>query len=151
MDSGTTLGKTSCLLEFDRTSCSQLLKKGKIHFDEVVNESAKWSERHTMKGYRKITNQVKEQLDIWIHQHPNVRPTLITRDALLVKNKVTGEKELVGKLLLEIPVQELHNDMLLPVNKGGFAGAIILRRDATETLTKGAKTSNGDAQAVMRL
>jgi hypothetical protein len=43
---------------------------------------------------------------------------------LLIKNKVTGEKEQVGKLLLEILVRELHNDMLLPVNKGGFAGAI---------------------------
>jgi hypothetical protein len=27
-----------------------------------------------------------------------------------------------GKLLLEIPVWELHNDMLLPINEGGFAG-----------------------------
>ncbi len=30
----------------------------------------------------------------------------------------------MGKLLLEIPVRELQNDMLLPVNKGGFAGAL---------------------------
>jgi hypothetical protein len=27
-----------------------------------------------------------------------------------------------GKLLLKIPVRELHNDMLLPLNKDGFAG-----------------------------
>jgi hypothetical protein len=73
--------------------------------------------------YSKITNAIKERLDIWIREHPNVRPSPITRDTLLVKNKVTGEKERVGKLILKIPVRKLHNDMLLPVNKGGFAGA----------------------------
>jgi hypothetical protein len=31
-------------------------------------------------------------------------------------------KERRGKLLFEIPVRELHNDMLMPINKGGFAG-----------------------------
>jgi hypothetical protein len=46
----------------------------------------------------------------------------ITRYTRLVKNKVTGEKE-VGKLLLKIPVRELHNNMMLPLNQGRFAGA----------------------------
>jgi hypothetical protein len=41
---------------------------------------------------------------------------------LLVKDPLTGLKERRGKLLLEIPVRELHNDMLLPINKGGFSG-----------------------------
>jgi hypothetical protein len=39
-------------------------------------------------------------------------------------------KEQRGKLLLEIPVGELHNDMLLPINKGGFSGV----RDAEGTI-----------------
>jgi hypothetical protein len=81
--------------------------------------------RCTIEGFSKITNEeVKQKLDIWIRQHPNVRPSPITRDIILINNKVTGEKEQVGKLLLEIPVGELHSDMLLSVNKGGFAGAI---------------------------
>jgi hypothetical protein len=37
-----------------------------------------------------------------------VRPSPITRDMLLVKNKATGEIERVGKLLLKIPVREKH-------------------------------------------
>jgi hypothetical protein len=44
-------------------------------------------------------------------------------DTLLVKKEMTGGKEQAGKLLLEIPVCKIHNNMLLPVNKGGFAGA----------------------------
>ena len=51
-----------------------------------------------------------------------MRPSPITRDTLLVENPLTGLKERRGKLLLEIPVRELHNDMLLPINEGGFAG-----------------------------
>jgi hypothetical protein len=69
-----------------------------------------------------VTTEIKEALDIWICDHSSVQPSPITRDTLLVENPSTGLKERRGKLLLEIPVCELHNDMLQPLNKGGFAG-----------------------------
>jgi hypothetical protein len=71
----------------------------------------------------RLPMQLKKKKDHWVGEHPNVRPSPITRDTLLVKNKVTGKKKRVGKLLLEIPDRELHNNMLLPVNKDGSAGA----------------------------
>jgi hypothetical protein len=121
--SGATILETSRLLELNESRCRRLFSKGKIRVDKAINESAKWSGSRQRRHYSKIKNTLKERLDIWIREHPNVRPSPITSDTLLVKNKVTGEKERVGKLILEIPVRELHNDMLLPVNKGGFEGA----------------------------
>ena len=47
----------------------------------------------------------------------------ISNDALLKLNPVTGKKERVPKLLLQIPVRELHNDLLKPVEEGGLAEA----------------------------
>ena len=91
--SGATLVETSRLLELDESRCRRLFSKGKIRVENAINESAKWSERRQRKGYSKITKDTKEKLDVWIREHPNVRPSPITRDTLLVKNKVTGEKE----------------------------------------------------------
>jgi hypothetical protein len=121
--SGVTILETCRLLELDESRCRRLFSKGEIRVENAINESAKWSGSRQRRGYSKITDAIKEKIDIWVREHPNVRPSPVTRDTLLVKNKVSGEKERVGKLLLEIHVRESHNDMLLPVNKGGFAGA----------------------------
>ena len=121
--SGASVLETSRLLELDESRCRRLFSKGEVRVENAMNETGKWSYTRPNKGYSKITTAIKEKLDIWIREHPNVRPSPITRDTLLIRNKATGEKERVGKLLLEIPVRDLHNDMLLPVNKGGFAGA----------------------------
>jgi hypothetical protein len=42
---------------------------------------------------------------------------------LLVHNLETGQKECLNKLLLQISIRELHNDMLLPPDQGGFKEA----------------------------
>jgi hypothetical protein len=118
-----TILEMSRLLDLIESRCCRLFSQGAIRVENAINESAKWSGSRQRRGNSKITNAIKEKIDIWVREHPNVCPSPITRDTLLVKNKVTGEKERIGKLLLEIPVRELHNDMLLPVNKGGFAGA----------------------------
>ena len=67
----------------------------------------------------------------WIISHPRVVNSPITRDTLLVKNPETKQKERVGKLLLEIDVRELHNDLIeLPVEKGGKGGGLAEARDS---------------------
>ncbi len=43
------------------------------------------------------------------------------KDALLVLNSETREKERVGKLLLEISVCELHNSLIGKEEDGGLA------------------------------
>ena len=61
----------------------------------------------------------------WIINHPHVIPSPIARDTVLVKvptNDGGFTKERVGKLLLEISVRELHQDLIRPPPIG-FNGA----------------------------
>jgi hypothetical protein len=55
--------------------------------------------------------------------HENAIASPIAKDTLLVLSKETGEKEGVGKLLLEISVRELHNSLIGLVEDGGLASA----------------------------
>jgi hypothetical protein len=55
--------------------------------------------------------------------HPNVVESPIANKTILVHNLGTGQKERVNKLLLQISIWELHNDMLLPPDQGGFKEA----------------------------
>ena len=110
------------VFDLEKQSCKRLFQKGEVRYLNAATAEAKWAEKVKLKGFSKITPVIKEGLDHWIRGHPNVQPSPITQDTLLVYNPVTGVKERTGKLLLEISVRELHNDMLLPENKGGFAG-----------------------------
>jgi hypothetical protein len=47
----------------------------------------------------------------------------ISNDVLLKLNPVIGIKDRVPKLLLQIPVRELHNDLLKPIEEGGLLEA----------------------------
>ena len=65
------------------------------------------------KGSSKIVALVPQIVD-WVRTHPNVVPSLQMRDTLIIN----GER--VGKLLLEIPVRELHNSIIKPAEEGGL-------------------------------
>jgi hypothetical protein len=71
-----------------------------------------WSCVKNRKGYSKVSLSLRKSLLQWILDHPSVVPSPISKDTLLVRNPDTGVKERVGKLLLEISVRELHNDLL---------------------------------------
>ena len=122
-NTGVTNNQIATVLELDKRTCRRLFKKGEVRFQNATTTDAKWAEKVPLKGFSKVTSEIKEALDQWVCDHPNVRPSPITQDTLLFKNPLTGLKERIGKLLLEIPVRELHNDRLLPTNEGGFAGS----------------------------
>jgi len=73
------------------------------------------------RGHRKITIAVKEAIVSWVHQHENVVTSPIYSKTLLVKRPGSIEKQRVPKLLLEIPVRELHNLLVAPIDQGGLA------------------------------
>ena len=75
-------------------------------------EGLSWSSVEARKGHSRITKAVKEALHGWVLDHPRVVDSPLTNDTLLVLNEATGKKERVGKLLLEISVRELHNDLI---------------------------------------
>ena len=108
-----------------------------------------WSLLAKRKGHRKVTGLVRKALFAWIRDHPRVVPSPITNDTLLVMNEATGQKERVGKLLLEIPVRELHNDLIElppPEGRGGGlpeardeSGKIVISETALRSLVAAMK------------
>ena len=81
-----------------------------------------WSSLPPRLKAQKVPDAVRSQLQEWIKQHPCSIVSPIKSDTLLVKDK-DGNKVKMPKLLLECTPRELHNDMLKPLDKGGFAGA----------------------------
>ena len=90
-----------------------------------------WSLVEARKGYTKITSAVKAALHAWVLNHPRVVNSPIANETLLVKNPATGEVERVSKLLGEISIREMHNDLIaLPISQGGPGGGLAEARDA---------------------
>ena len=88
-----------------------------------VSRNEKWLTilKRYWRGHRKITPAVKEAIVSWVRQHGNVATLPIYSETLLVKGPGSSEKHRVPKLLLEIPVRELHNLLLAPTDQGGLA------------------------------
>jgi len=103
----------------------RLLKnaKAKRGLLSSMESGVEWSRRRKRKRWQKISQDVRDKVYAWIVDHEMVVESPIANDALLKLNLVTGEKERVPKLLLQIPVRELHNDLLKPVEEGGLLEA----------------------------
>jgi hypothetical protein len=92
-----------------------LFKKARAKRLLLKTETAKvkWSVKKKRNRFTKITQTVQAN-------HPHIINSPIAKDTLLVMN-AQGVKERVSKLLLEIPIRELHNDLMLPPREGGLA------------------------------
>ena len=91
-------------------------------------EGVSWSQVKARRGHRKVTEEIRMALHEWIFAHPRVVNSPIANDTLLVLNPQTGKKERTGKLLLEISVRELHND-LISTEQGGLVNGLGEARD----------------------
>jgi hypothetical protein len=77
------------------------------------------------KGFTRITPEVIEQVQKWITAHDFVIDSPIAKDTLKVYDPETGKKtKTVGKLLLQIPIRELHNDLVAAAEKGDLPGLL---------------------------
>ena len=93
-------------------------------------EGVSWSQVKARKGHSKITEAVRAALHDWVLNHPRVVNCPIAKETLLVRDEETKDLVRVGKLLLEITVRELHNDLIeLPVEQGGSGGGLAEARD----------------------
>ena len=93
-------------------------------------EGISWSQVRRRRGHSKITPEIRVLLHEWVLSHPRVVNSPIANETLLVKDRDTGKKERVGKLLLEITIRELHNDLIeLPIEQGGAGGGLASARD----------------------
>ena len=70
--------------------------------------------------YQKVSNEIRKELHKWIFQHPHVICCPDKRDTLLIidPDNVDGEKIRVAKWLLQIPLTELHQDLLSTGDQG---------------------------------
>mmetsp|Transcript_5084 Transcript_5084/g.7971 ORF Transcript_5084/g.7971 Transcript_5084/m.7971 type:complete len:182 (+) Transcript_5084:2-547(+) len=92
------------------------LREGKRQREALAsNEDRKimWSQLKKKKGYSKVSEQLRKELQEWILDHPSVVPSPITNETLLIADPDNPtHKKRVAKLLLEISIRELHNDLL---------------------------------------
>ena len=82
-----------------------------------------WSQVAKRKGHSKVTPEIWKKLFQWFLDCEYIIPSPIANDTLLVSNPDRNEKEHVSKLLLEIPMRELHNLLISSPDEGGLAEA----------------------------
>jgi hypothetical protein len=83
-----------------------------------------WSKVKARIGHSKVTPTIRQKLHEWILGHHHVIDSPIAKDCLWIKDPEAPEgRKRVGKLLLEISVRELHNDLVDTPENGGLAEA----------------------------
>jgi hypothetical protein len=102
-------------LGFKKSSGCRLLNrlKAKRHALRNTVNARRWFHiiRRKRKSATNIKPETRKAICNWVVNHPNVVHSPIASDTILVKN-LLNEKTRVGKLLLEIPVRELHNQLV---------------------------------------
>ena len=71
-----------------------------------------------------LSRKLINKLHAWIENHPHAIHPPNVKDSVFLK--INGFMVKKQKHLLQMPVRELHNDMILPSSEGGFYGAITL-------------------------
>ena len=64
------------------------------------------------KDYSKFIPTFKAKLNEWIYNHPNVVKSSNSKDTIKMKIPGTNVKEIDPKYYLQIPVHELHKDLM---------------------------------------
>ena len=106
-----------------RSSARRLVIKASMQRRKLTNaeKDTSWSIISQRNKYNTQQNSLNRLLFEWILNHPHIISSPIHRDTVLVKVTQPNEltiKERVGKLLLEISVRELHQDLLKPPPTG---------------------------------
>ena len=90
----------------------------------LVNKkgNVKWSSvSKRRKRYSLINDSLKILIQNRIIKHPSVVASPIAKYTILVRDKITGNKDQrVGKYLIQISIRELHNDLIKSKNEGGL-------------------------------
>ena len=82
-----------------------------------------WCQIPVKKTYSKITPLIRNALKDWIFNHDHVKQSAFARDRMKVCIDNSNEKVVVPKYFLQIPICELHSDLIKPAQDGGLAEA----------------------------
>ena len=80
-----------------------------------------------MRGYsifNTITKLLREFSVEGILFHPNIKLSCFSRDVVTVLYPQSDQNEVLPKMLLEISVMDLHNDMTKQSDNGGFPSIV---------------------------
>jgi hypothetical protein len=91
-----------------------MLNRQKIVIAKASGPNSRWWNilKRQHKGRRNIPSAIRDAVIDWVVNHENVIPSPLLNETILVKAPGSTQKRRVTKLLLEIPVRELHNKML---------------------------------------
>ena len=96
----------------------QLGKSRKAILSDPAEQNTTWCVLRERAQYKTMQRTLRDALVNWILSHEHVIPSSLTADTILVFNPQTQKREPVTKLLLQISVRELHDDLIGPPPKG---------------------------------
>ena len=80
--------------------------------------------KQKLKGNSKFDEHIKKSLYNWIMHHPQVVQSPIVNDVPKMKTDGHTEMQLVQKLLFQVSVRELHNNLVSAIIYVGLKEAI---------------------------
>ena len=66
------------------------------------------------KGYSKITSSIKHNLKKWMYAHQNMRKSSHAKETIKMMIPGSDTKQIVPKYYLQVPIRELHADLIKP-------------------------------------
>ena len=110
------------ILDVKPTTAKRRFVAAKLKRKSMKVCNSLWTKKKR-KGHSKINEQIKRNLYTWITRHPQVVQSPISNDCLKVVLDDQTEPQLVPKLLLQVSVRELYNNLVSDPNGGGLKGA----------------------------
>ena len=95
-------------------------RKRKIIFSSVLDLNGMlWSHVKKRRKYSKVSDSLIKKIHKWIYEHPYIIPSPLAKDTLLIKNPNDATQTIrVPKLLRQISICELHNDLISETEVG---------------------------------
>ena len=103
-----------------KSTARRILQKGTARraYLSSAEHDTTWCVLSNRPTYKTIQRSLHKQVLEWILCHEHVIPSSISKDTILVYNPVSKKREPVTKLLLQISVRELHDDLISSPPKG---------------------------------
>ena len=97
-----------------KNTLTRCMSRGKAHRKKMRENTGTLFGRVLKRlGRSKVTAELHAEFLVWLDKHNMVIQSPLASDTLLVPDGTTsGVKKRVNKILLQIPVRELHNDLI---------------------------------------
>jgi hypothetical protein len=105
--------RTKLFPDIPKTAIVRAIKRGKVHRQNMrENNEITFSRVLKRLGRQKVNQKLENAFLKWLDNHSMVIQSPLAADTLPVSDpKHPGNKKRMNKILLQIPVRELHNDL----------------------------------------